>query len=165
MLWRWVGYYSVTGWLETNLDCGDCDHSCTVIRTQSHDLWSYTETENGRLPSGPPSEEIAIGRSYKNCKWKWMWARQFCVHSQKNLDVRVRHLNQVLRLFLVRNQNTFIVIGLSKRVNGQTMLHLLFHFGRNGIRKAMLCIKKSYCYSDKVTEKKKHFKKRWCISL
>ncbi len=40
---RSVGYYSVTGWLETNLDHGDCDHSCTVIRTQSHDLWSYRD--------------------------------------------------------------------------------------------------------------------------
>lgn len=83
MLCRSVGYYSVTGWQETSLDCRDCNHSCTVIRTQSHDLWLYRKTENGRLPSGPPSEEIAIGRVYQNCKWKWMWARQFCIRGQK----------------------------------------------------------------------------------
>lgn len=65
-----VGYYSVTGWLETNLNGGDCDHSCTVIRTEGNDLRSSRKTVNGRLPSGPPPEEIARGRLYQNCKWK-----------------------------------------------------------------------------------------------
>lgn len=65
-----VGYYSVTGWLEAQPDGGNRDHSCIVIRTQGHDLWTNGKTENGRLPSGPPSEEIALGRVNENCKWK-----------------------------------------------------------------------------------------------
>lgn len=65
-----VGYYSVTGWLEAQPDGGNRDHSCIVIRTQGHDLWTDGKTENGRLPSGPPSEEIALGRVNENCKWK-----------------------------------------------------------------------------------------------
>lgn len=77
------------GWRQTSI----VETVTTVAQSSglSNDLCSYRKTENGRLPSGPPSEEIAIGRVYQNCKWKWMWAWQFCLHRQKNLDVRARN--------------------------------------------------------------------------
>lgn len=36
---------------ETNLDCGDCNDSCTVIRTQGHDLWVLQRDRKRLTPS------------------------------------------------------------------------------------------------------------------
>lgn len=71
-----------------------------------------------------------------------MWARQFCIHSQKNLAVQVRHSSEPSFEVILSSQSEHFCcywpVKMFKWLDDTTFLSLS-HLGRNIIRVAVLC--------------------------